>query len=410
MKDLKPILDPPDLILRYRDDPEAVAKKYPKSSQLIRPLFNLYQKIRHLSQAQAKKVITESLSYDVGKRIEKGRIYEEFTRAISAAKDFRQSIIREFVPDALRFPFTSDGVVNPIVDPVILLRMMWEPPGDPRYATRRSFLANVFWNLGLRYFVMRLENTYPEKHLSDLTLWFERELFITANATEDQHYLETALISYDPDNANRYVESLPLTVSQTGQNCLNLMLGYRFIKVGNRVVRCLYDSRVKQEADIFRKVLSKSQAEKPVAHDTCAISFVFFSEEDLRVGFEALTDRIFTNSAMIYNLRHRSRHGKSHNDFTGGDAPPELQFLVYALGGIIEVQIFLFPNYFNRRFSLGDENHHLYRTRQIQPILNCLFPTELYLDWNDQTIQKMLKEMQLQKIRTNFEGFVLPQL
>ena len=403
MKDLVTILAPYDQIFRFHDDPESVKKNNPLSWTQIRMLQNLYLKIKKVSQSKAEKIITEYLANVLGNKIEKGNIYLAFFQAIQSAKDFRQSLIREFIPDIARFPLTSDGVVNPTTDPVTLLKIMFDPPGDARYKKLRSFTANAIWHLGQRFLIMRTENHHPESQLRDLTLWFEKDLFANGNINEREK--ETVTIIHDPKNFNRFVK---FGNGDETENVINLMLEYRFIKVNGRAIKVLYDSRVKKEEDIFRKTLVKSQGDTPVTNDTCGISMVFFSDEDADAGFIQLTQKVFTNNAAISNLRLEGSGGETTNCYSANKSDPKFKFLVRANGAIVEVQIFTFNHYFNRRLSTGCENHHLYRLRQIIPLLRVLCPKELYYDWDHPNVVQLIEALQMQKIRTNYLGIPLP--
>lgn len=406
MKDLTPLFSPPDLIWRFTDNPEQVKHDQPISWHLLRLLHNLYRQIRNVPDGRAKQIITDHVAQIVGHKIERRFIYKEFVEAIQAAKDFRQSLIREFVPDAVRFPLTSDGVVNTTNDPLTLIRLIWEPPGDPRYRTLRSFTANVLWHLGIRYLLMHIENKHPESQLRDLTLQLEKNLFDPA--PPDKRNQETVNIRIDPSNENRFVNFVPAGELKSDDHVLRLMLEYRYIRHQDSLIPLLYDSRVKKEDDIFRKTLVKSQAENPTAFDICAISMVFFNANDLERGFEVLTDRIFRDGGSFSSLMIDGNGHKAKNRFSAKTAEAQMKFIVRYNGGLIEVQMLLFPQYFNRRLSLGPENHHFYRLRQILPLLECLFPSTLFVKWDNPEVLKILEAMQRQKIMTNYLGFDLP--
>lgn len=406
LKDLQPLFHPADLLLRFAENQNQVRKEFPISWHLLRLLYNLYQQIKDVNERQGRQIITDHIAKIVEPKIERRFIYREFVEAIQAAKDFRQLLIREFVPDAVRFPLTSDGVINPTNDPLTLLHLMWNPPGDQRYRVLRSFTANVFWHLGLRYLLMRIVNKHPESQLRDLTLQLEKNFF--DSTPQPGRAKETVNIVYDQENENRFVALNRDIKCDTTDDCLRLMLEYRFVTHNGRTVPLLYDSRVKKEDDIFRKTLVKSQAENPTAFDVCGITMVFFQEADLYLGLETLTDRIFQDTGSFSSLSIDGNGSKYINRFSDHHATAQIKFLVRHQGALIEVQMLLFPQYFNRRLSLGQENHHFYRLRQIIPLLECLFPKELFIDWQDPEILKILDAMQRQKIMTNYLGFNLP--
>lgn len=405
MKDLAPLLQPPDLIQRFLQNEEEVRQEYLIAWVKLRSIHALYKKIRGKTCEQARKIITQWLSLTTGEKIATEYLYDHFTKAIGAAKDFKQSLVREFVPDAIRFPFTSDGLVNPTIDPVEILRIIWNPPGDECHQPLRSFVAMVHWLLGIRYLLMRIQHKNYAKQLSSLTLWLEKNMFV--GKTVDLPFRENVIIKYNPDDHNRFD---CFADQASGENCLMLTLWYRFIDIDGRVIKILYDSRIKKEEDNFRKTLVKSKAESPVSHDTCAISMVFFSKADLNAAYLKMIDSggIFGNGAVILNTKINGQGGKSHNQYSSMKSSPEMQFLIYVQGEILEVQLFTFTNYFNRKLSLGPENHHLYRLQQVFPLLKILFPATLFFRWEDKKVFSWLEAFQRAKIQTNYLGLLLP--
>jgi len=398
VKDLAPLLIPSNLTQMFVDNETQIRKDYPIAWSKLKSLHALYERIRRKNFEQAKRIITNWLFLTTGEKIDSKYLYENFTQAISAAKDFKQAIIREFIPDSIRFPFTSDGLVIPAIDPVEILRIIWDPPGDKRYRLIRSFTALVHWNLGIRYLLMRTHRKDYAKQLSSLTLWLEKNMFV--GDAINMPFRENVNVRFDPNNCNRFSS---FGVHDDG-NCLNLTLWYRFIETDDRLIKVLYDSRIKKEEDNFRKTLVKSKAEFPVNHDACAITLVFFSKEDLDKAYVKMTEpeSIFGNGAVTSNTKINGKGGKRHNKHSSELSPPEMQFLVYVQGELLEVQLFTFDNYFNRKLSLGPENHCRYRLQQILPLLRILFPADLFINWDEANIYRLLEAFQLAKIRTNY--------
>lgn len=394
MEDLKCVLAGADILERVRDDAEALERENPHGYRKLLRLWNLYQRTLNRPPGDAKKIVGRWLQKTAGPSFIERQAYEAFQAATITVKGFLAELIREFIPESLRFPFTSDGVSMPTSDPAELLHLIWDPPGDPEFSRLRAFEAGLFWHLGMRYLLMRLKTQPLESYLREFTLWLEQDLFVDGHGQKRGGYV-TAF--YDPSDDNHYSEA------DTGHQ-LTQQVSYRFIRTGRRhYIKVLYESRVKQENDAFRKSLVKNMADQPVINDYCACTIVVFSIDDLNILRQLLRERIFVNGDAITNAKLNGIGGKP-NPYTSGISPPEEQFVAFVYGGQIEVQIFLYPNYFNRHFSTGPENHHLYRLNQVWPLFSLFFPTELYLiDWNDKTLQR-LRALQLGRIRANLEA------
>ncbi|MDD5043711.1 MAG: hypothetical protein PHD51_03545 [Patescibacteria group bacterium] len=369
--------------------------KYPDSWDSLMMLWNLYQAVAEVSDGEGEMEIVDWLVSTFGCKIPEDSVYREFTEAIKAAKGFRAGLIREFVSAIYRFRFTSDGVAKPTDDPLKLLKIMWEPEGDERYSEVRSFDAGLFWHLGMRYLLMRVMNdNRVGEQLRETTLTLEERLF--DGKAERKMAADSLLVRCDPKNNYRF--------DLKGSRRVIIPLEFRYIKAGKKVYKVLYENRVKTENDVFRKSLTNNAADNPRARDSCAISLIFFSEEDLRaVWEERLCKDIFSNPDAVSNVVIRGkRKPEEKNHHTSREFFPEMKFISFFCGGILEVQLHLFPKYFNHKYSMGEENHHLYRLRQIQSLLRAAFPSEFYIDWDDKKIQNSLIAKQKGAISANF--------
>lgn len=396
MRDLVHILTPHDLLAQFTNIPDKLRAKRPVSWEQAYRLWHLYSQIQETRTTnQAKETIRAWLKRSLPVT---ENPYRQLQQAIIAAKDFREALVEDFVPDAIRFLFTSEGLVRATNDPVELLKLCWAPAGDQHYNGIRSFEANVFWQLGNRYLLMNLLNETTAVRLPQITLWLENELF--HSGLDEIQRQETINIVYDPNNENRFVE---ITQGQP-ENVLRMFLWVRLIKTADRVIKVLYDGREKTRNGIFRKSLLKSQGEQPFFSDQSAISLVCLSDQDVEDLNMLLMTKIFPNASVISNFRINGQGGKKVNQHTPTKSLPDKHFVVMTPYGQLEVQIFTFENYFNRNLSCGEENHRLYGLRRILPLIQLFFPKELYVDWQNPEIASMLKNFQLNMIRTNFQS------
>ncbi len=399
MKDLQHLFTPVDILLRFKTNPDEIRANDPIAFEQLRILYHLYLQVKDLNENDARSRITQWLKLTIGDQIPEDFIYQGFRNAIHAAKDFREALNREFIPESYRYALTSEGVIRPTRDPLQTLMIMWNPPGDQRYAVMRSFEANLLWHLGLRYLLMKIYNFNPGHRLRQLTIWLENNFF--ANDITTLPLEKTIHVEYDHAKHYRFVKILK--ENETAEHSIRWNLVYRFIKTKDRVIPVLYDSRDKKEEDIFRKTLLNSTMENPMVNDLCGITLVFFSDQDFEDGYEALTGQVFSNNAAFANYRIDGIGGKKLNKYSAGIYHPDRHFLTYFQGGVVEVQIYKFSHFFNRKFSLGPENHYLYRLEQIKPLLKTLFPQSLTnINWEDKNLEAQLVAFQKHRVEAHF--------
>ena len=383
MEDLRAVLSPGDVIETYlRGEYDRIN---PITLEHLNRLHALFLKIKDLPTEQAVLIITDWLNLCFPE-IPKTQVYQCFSDAIAGAKDFREALVREFCLLNERFPFTSDGLIRPTNDPVKLLNLCWTPLNSPHYNQARSFEAHLFWHLGMRYLLMKVKNKGIYERLPEITLWLEEHLFDQAKAIDAGKRLR---IHYDPENFCRYSNDPQKPYFWHETWC-------RHIAVNGRQIEVLFEGREKKAEDIFRKILLKSQGGAPAITDTCAITLVFFNEQDLQETYELLKEKIFVSGDLVSNLRYNCNGKHKGNSYSSGIANPHYHFLVHFFGGPLEVQIFLIDHWINRKFSLGPENHRLYRLNQVLELLKVLMPHEIFhFDWDDSL--RMAKMIALQK-------------
>lgn len=396
MKDLKNILIP-KLLLDFQN-PSA---NFPEISvRRATILYQLYKQIKHLNNDdKAQQLLRQWLLKSFGNKLNVDP-YCAFRNSIIKARDFREGLIREYIPDILKFNFTSEGIVRATSDPVQILKMCFEPVGDPNYKVIRSFEALSLWELGQRFLLMELSNEYirAEEHLSKITLWLEENLFSDGEEALRNDVLK---ITYNPKDKYRFS-----TLSDQNLPSIDYPVTFRIINIHDQKIRVLYDGRDKREDDIFRKTLLQSKGEFPVVFDQRAISLIFLTLADLNFTRTYIEEEIFSNGAMRFNWRINGQGGKKNNNFSSNFYAPIEQFIVYHLGGLLEVRINTLEKYFNEKFSLGEESHKFYRLNQVLPILELLFPVELFkTNWKDEAIITRLKNLQKLKILSNFDNF-----
>jgi hypothetical protein len=399
MKDLEFILRPIDLMLSLKM--ENTAEINPISRSHAEILFSLFQAVsRSKNQSQKRQIITNWMKNSIRpEQIHPSALYSAFRQSIKKARDFRESLIREFVPDLYKFPFTSDGIVRVTDDPAQLLTMVFDPPGDPFFKKIRSFEALVFWILSLRYLLMSVNNNYlqEQEHLRKITLFLEDKFFTPGGDRALRQ--QPLIVSYDPKNEYRFagigeIQGFP---NELYASC------FRIITINNRKIHVLFDGRDKREEDVFRKILLKSRGEMPIAFDQHAISLTFISKEDLEDARGKIFSALFSNGAYIFNWKQNGIGGKKTNPASSNKFQIE-QLKGYVQGALLEVQISTLENAFNSRFSMGEENHKFYRLSQLMPFFRLIFPQEYYIDWDSTPVQEKMHALQKARILSNFQG------
>lgn len=379
--------------------PHSLTKAYPAAGEKLIRLFNLYSLIKDKNLLVGQEIIAQHILQTAGHLLNLDTAYSALTSAIKAGKGFLSSLVHEFVPELLRSPFTSDGVSTPTDDPLELLKMIFMPPGCKNFRLLRSFEANLFWHLGWKYLLMQLQEKPLEAQMRDLTLWLENALFLTEDEAQNQR--EVILCPYEPKNESRF------SASKIGCPTIPFPVFYRLAEVPDgcgktTLIKIIYESRIKQRVDRFRKLILSNQSEIPFVSDSCAITLVCFSQKQCLQLMEKLRQDIFNNGAALTNIKTNGNGGKD-NSFSSGLSEPEKKFRVFVRGGLVECQIMLFENFFNRRLSLGPENHHLYRLKQVEQLFPLFFPSALYgVDWGDEEIQQRLYNLQRYRIMANY--------
>ena len=392
MRDLRHILSNSNFCL-FKKSPEKLKETDRIAYDNLFRYHYLYLKIKDKEKAEAANIIALWLSKTVNTEdIEFKNMYHELTQAIKSAKRLVMSIVREFMPGSYRFSVSSDGVVRNTNDPIELIRLLFQEKGDPGYAEMRSFEALVNITLGVRYLLTDIENSKREGRLSNYSIWLEKHLFHRTERSKQ----ELLSIVYDPNNKNRFVKF------GQGQNSIEFEAWYRYIKIKDTLIKVMYNGRTKQTEDIFRKVVLTSEGGTRIVDDAQGITLVFMNEDDFEITHDYLMREIFPNAAAISDIQMPDNSSQG-NGFSAKISTPQRQFIAHTFAGTMEVQLILYRDYFNRKLSLGEENHLLYRLRQILPLLELLFPTELHkVDWKNKDLIKKMEQLQINRLLVDF--------
>ncbi len=406
MKDLSDIICPenlPQLMILSESDfkkqhgGKTFKQVYPLAWLKLMPLHNLYLEIGKSSESKGEKVISQMLQRSAGNGLTQKIAYQYFTRAIQDAKNYFNNTVEKFFPEKLKNIFSSDGIVSITNDPRRLLIYIWEPPGKEKdLRERRSFLANLYWHYAMRAFMMAVHNQlFATEDFSIFTQLMEEEYFAGGI---DKVPLK---VICDKTPQKRFH-----AFSKNGDdNVWEMEVATRRIPAeGDRHISVMFDSRNKTRDRDQEKTHLKSTAEYPSSYDKHGISLIFFSENDLEQGINRLMNKIFLNGGVLYNSQICGSGAKypNTNSFSQG-SQPEIKFTVHILGILVEVQIFHFRDYFNRNYSLGEENHHYYRLRQLWSLFPYYFPTSIFgVDWEDPATEQAFKKVQEGIIRGSF--------
>ena len=298
------------------------------------------------------------------------------------------------------------GDIEVTSNPLALLRLA-DTPGDNRLVMRRRFEALCLFDLGLIGF--ELERIDPMRRVEDdvLAMIGLLEEFVFSGDTQelDVHTYHDAEevyrvkgISYDVATPEKFPKLAPRK-------------HYSLCRITNRGIVLQFDVRAK---DRFRTVVKLlKQAERPkenqdplLVKDRCGLKFVVQSLEEVNALVEELRWHLEACDAVVV------ADGDNLTVDTGTAADPSnphssskykmKQLSVFWRGRWYEFQIVTFANHYSALYSQDEENHVLYKLKQVgKDVFSKLFLGNLYLGegrWDDPALKQMLYDRQIQNL------------
>ncbi|MFA4954070.1 MAG: hypothetical protein WC641_02060 [Patescibacteria group bacterium] len=325
------------------------------------------------------------------------RDYQLMIESVVEARNTIETLVGEYFSKQLRHEVEMRLEVVSEEDPFELFRLCGHSGND--MASRRiRFEAARQLTLAQLYFELRRHGDSIQeldRDMSDL----ERELKASYFEPRRSATFEVKA-ELDPDDVYR-VKHLgwlpdPAQRHQSNETCVYLYPGMRFIPGEIPVLQL---ARVKENAPL--KLVSKDRRNPKSVNDLCGLKLIFFNLEDLQRGIEHLRRSIVVVPGTVYGqASNLSRSGAV--DPTNRNSSEDARFTKYSallFDRWFEIQFELMTDWVNEQFSMGRENHEMYKLRLLlQVILPKLFPTRLYLDWADPNIRKSLIRFRLAEI------------
>lgn len=323
--------------------------------------------------------------------------YQLMVQCVAEARNTIEGLVRDYFSKQLRHEVEMRLEVVSQEDPVELLRLCGHQGSD--MASRRiRFEAARQLTLAQMYFELRRQGDSVQeldRDMADLERELKSSFFLPHRSATYEIRAEL-----DPDDDYR-VKRLECSADAkarrpSSETCIHLYPGMRFIPGGIPVLQL---ARVKENAPL--KLVNKDLRRTSNVNDLCGIKLVFLNLEDLQKGIEHLRHSVVVVPGTVY--------GQASNLLRSGAVDPsnrhsseEARFTKYyarLFDRWFEFQFELMTDWLNQQFSLGPENHEMYKLRMmLLVLLPKLFPTRLYLDWSDPNIRKSLIRFRLAEI------------
>ena len=171
--------------------------------------------------------------------------------------------------------------------------------------------------------------------------------------------------------------------------------------------------RIKDSFDTWLKIqrqLKDLKCKNPfVVQDLCGITLLFPTEADLQNGAVSLISLLEAHGGKILDTTHLNQNGDQCMDSSNKHSSPEYKaakILVSFLGGIFEIQLQTFHDYYTSKRSPTESNHDLYRLKQnLDIFLPILWPLIIYdVDWSNPVVRKAAWQAKVDQLGWRVKG------
>lgn len=320
-------------------------------------------------------------------------IYLKINEALAEGQKFVKELV-DRLPIRFRGKLESEGNVAEEEDFVSLL-LKWQKycqeiensgKRDPlikmrEYETRRLILfAIILFDLKTRARKLQLNGV----SLQAITVSLEKSFF-------DRGFSEnrTIVAFHNPDDNFRalcwyFSDDLPDNLS-TAHRWLRreYELVFRRFSWQGKQYLVYFSCRNKTPFSHLLKMLRKDIRDAHAsALDWRGFKLVFLDSESLQAGLDKLSDSIFVLPGITWKLEDGRHFRETVNPYSGKRFRAK-KFVSVLKGEPVEVIVEDLIDHLNGIASLGEENHELYRLRQlVKSGLPLVFPEEIYgIDW-----------------------------
>ncbi len=289
------------------------------------------------------------------------------------------------------------------------------PKNDPIHVQQR-YEAMQVWDMATAMGVLSIENPLQQaRHdLRRLVRLFERELFAQTGGWVD-------IWSYHAGDKLRVERiSIDSKLSRAEQGALK----QRYSPLNCRATRAgllvSFHHRVKHPFDVWLKVYRQvhqadARANPYAISDQCGLKILVANDEEATALVGEIRSVLSTVGGSVCELK--SNIGKS-GPMNGGNyhSSPHFKAAKYNLsvwGRDFELQVMTFANHYDSRYSLGAENHVLYRLDQIIETYGpILFASSVYrsVDWKNTEMRELLMGRAIARLGWQFSPRSLHRL
>lgn len=376
-----------------------------KEVKILDPLFlgekrrlenfiNLVLSPRSLNQK--KRVLVRVLREILGAKGTTSEIYNEFCESLEEAHQFVRWIYQTYLPVRFFGIVNSDGLIAEETDFISLLKK-YQGLGNDRLSRIREFEARRAILLTIILFDLKIHRERLQLNgalIQDVMSYLEKRFFVpgTVRKTlisfhDPENFFRVAFWCF-PDEKQNMEMPKELTVRETELDCRKFeWKGKEYL-----IYFAFRDkTRFSHLCKMFRKDIRDPHAS---ALDWRGFKLVFFSQDALEAGIEKLREQVFYFPGVTWKLEDGRFFRESENPYSSRNFRAK-KFITIHKGQPCEVIIETIENHLNGLLSLGDENHELYRVRQlISTALPLIFPKELYqVDWKDSHVQEEIIEV-----------------
>lgn len=342
-----------------------------------------------------KRILARVLREILGAKKTTSEIYNELNKSLEEAHQFVRWIFRTYLPCRFEGIVNSDGLIAEESDFISLLKKYRDlEESTDSLALIRKFEARRTILLTLILFDLKIHRQRLQLNgasIQAVTRYLEKRFF-TSEALERK----TVVSYHDPADCSRVVfwhfkDAKPSDAPVEERFVVReIEFACRKFRWQGREHFVYFVSRDKTPFSHLLKMLRKDIRDPHAsALDWRGFKLVFFSEEAFEDGVAKLREDVFYLPGMTWKLEDGRFFRESENPHTSKNFRAK-KFVTVHGGQPVEVIVEMIVNHLNGFFSCGDENHELYRTRQlISTALPLIFPRELYgVDWNNVEVQK----------------------
>ncbi len=336
-------------------------------------------------------------------------VHAAFVQSIVQVRSCFHVWAHDYLPIQLHQLFGSDGMVDHIESPELLLLAIFWPHEIPIYIgvtheddkdfdlprnteleSLRSALALRTWLYALSWLPDKQQTARGNTDVLRMTAVLERNLF-ARKESKRSHRLRPVYFEFDPLRSFKFVRKHSQRPHDENKFILEVPLSRRYIRIGARLIRIYYASGLKSDASSMRRVWFKRQL-----NDLVRCKLVFETDADFEAAQPQLEDLLFQfGVAKVID-------GKRVDEFPNQNSASTkgwywTGFVTLTNGLKFELDCESLERYYNDQFSMTLFNHLVYEVRrlvaEVEPDLRfweTLFPGAMHMSLTHEIMVDMI--------------------